>query len=205
MIGGADRHRRSQRPLSTGPRRSASNPHTTNGSQIHGSRKSAPPASVKTGPSGLKRPSARAPWNRNETQPCRAFQIRTGVNTARAAEYLEDSARPAQMPPPSHQPQAARPSLDNAAIRQRVAPSNAANSGPSGKTQVPAVTPMTGHKFASTAAHNPAHAPNSAAVSRYISHVVNANNVMKGRRTMIGLSLPRRCAAAHASHQAIGG
>ena len=42
---------------------------------------------------------------------------------------------------------------------------------------------MTGHKFASTAAHSPAHAPNSAAVTRYINHVVSANSAMKGRRT----------------------
>ena len=64
---------------------------------------------------------------------------------------------------------------------------------------------MTGHKFASTAAHSPARAPNSAAVTRYINHVVSANSPMKGKRTTIGLSLPARCAAVQASHQAIGG
>ena len=121
------------------------------------------------------------------------------------AEYLEESASPAQTPAPSHQPQAAPPRAGNAAIRQRVAPSKAANSGPSGSTQVPAVTPMTGHKLASTAAHRPARAPNSAAATWYINHVVTANSTMNGRRTTIAASLPKRCAAAQASHQAIGG
>ncbi len=64
---------------------------------------------------------------------------------------------------------------------------------------------MTGHKFANAAAHRPALAPNSLAVSPYKSQVVSANSPINGSRTMIAVSLPARCADAQASHQAIGG
>ncbi len=89
--------------------------------------------------------------------------------------------------------------------RQSAAPSSAANSGPSGSTQLPAVTDNTGMRFSTTAAHNPARAPHSAAVSWYISPVVSAKRAINGSRTTIAASLPARCTAAQASHQASGG
>ncbi len=123
----------------------------------------------------------------------------------KAAEYFDSSARPAQIPAASHQAQAARPAAGSAVTRHSAAPSNAAISGPSGRTQLPVVTPKTGARFSAAAAHSPARAPNSAAVRRYIRKAVSAKRAMKGSRTMIALSLPARCAAPQASHHAIGG
>src|ERR1700737_2890709 len=122
-----------------------------------------------------------------------------------AAEYFEQSAKPAHAPVANHQPQAARPSERSAAIKHADMPSKAAKSGPSGKTQVPAVIPRTGAKFSTTAAHRPASGSKSANVTRYISHVVSAKSAINGSRTTTALSLPVRCAMPHASHQAIGG
>ena len=121
-----------------------------------------------------------------------------------AAEYFEESASPEQIPAASHQPHAARPCADNALIRHNTAPSNAAINGPSGKTQLAEVMPSTGAAFSTAAAHRPARSPNSAAVSRYISTVDSTNSAINGSRTITGLSLPARCAAPQASHQAIG-
>src|SRR5260370_27338483 len=124
------------------------------------------------------------------------------VNTA---EYLEQSAKPAHAPAPSHQPQAARPFDGRAAIKQTVAPSRAANSGPSGRTHVPVLMLRTGARFSTIAAHRPAREPKREAVTRYISRVVSAKRAIKGSRTTSGPSLPVRFEAHHASHQAIGG
>src|SRR5437773_9142042 len=100
-----------------------------------------------------------------------------------AAEYLEQSARPAHRPVASHQRQDAGPSTGSAAIRQVKVPSKAAKSGPSGKTQLPAVIPRTGAAFNTTAAHKPASRPKSPDVTRYISQVVSAKSRIKGNRT----------------------
>src|SRR5205807_1619057 len=121
-----------------------------------------------------------------------------------AAEYFEQSAKPAHAPVANHQPQAARPSERNAATKQVKAPSRAAKSGPSGTTQVPPVTPRTGAKFSTTVAHQPASGSKSTEVIRYISHVVSAKSATNGSRTTNALSLPVRC-APHAIHQASGG
>ena len=67
------------------------------------------------------------------------------------------------------------------------------------------MTPNTGEALSSAAAQSPAHAPNSKAVSRYISQVVSANSRTKGSRTKIGLSPPPIWAPAQAIHQAKGG
>ena len=101
------------------------------------------------------------------------------------AEYFEDNASPAQMPVASHQPQAARPCAGNARTRQAAMPSNAAISGPSGKTQVAEVTPRTGAAFSTAAAASPARLLNRAAVTRYISTVDSTNSAMNGSRTTI--------------------
>ena len=100
---------------------------------------------------------------------------------------------------------AARPSERSAGIKQNRVPSRAAKSGPSGKTQVPAVIPSAGAIFSDTAAHSPAFGSKSTAVTRYIRNVVNAKSAIKGSRTTNAFSLPVRCAIPHAIHQAIGG
>src|SRR5262249_17898263 len=115
-----------------------------------------------------------------------------------AAEYLEPSARPAETPVASHHPHAAWPSERSAGIRHATEPSNAAKSGPSGSTQLPAVTPSTGTIFSTTAAHSPDSGSKSSAVIRYISHVVNPKSAIKGNRTTTALSLPVRRAIPHA-------
>ena len=121
------------------------------------------------------------------------------------AEYFEHRARPAHMPVPSHQPQAAQLSERNAATRQTAAPSRAASSGPSGNTQLALVMPKSGVRFSTTAAQKPASGLNKAEVRRYIRNVVTAKSAINGSRTTIGLSLPVKCAAAQAIHHAIGG
>ena len=65
--------------------------------------------------------------------------------------------------------------------------------------------PNTGAAFSSAAAHSPAHAPNSTVVSRNISQVVSANSRTNGSRTTSTASLPARCDAPQAIHQARGG
>src|SRR5689334_12724800 len=56
------------------------------GTQIHGSTNNASPPSTANGIQGWKRsPIARSPWKAKEAQPCEAFQIRTGENTAAAS------------------------------------------------------------------------------------------------------------------------
>src|SRR5689334_8042584 len=121
------------------------------------------------------------------------------------AEYLEQSAKPAHTPAPSHHPQEVRRLPPRAAIKQPVAPSRAATSGPSGSTHVASLIPNTGAKFSTTAADKPAAGPKRADVTRYISQVVRAKSAMNGNRTTTALSLPVRCAAAHAIHHEIGG
>src|SRR4029077_19055737 len=107
------------------------------------------------------------------------------------------SASPAQNPAPSHHANAPRSS---ARTRQSAAPSNAQSNGPSGSTHVPVVTPNTGDKLSSTAAHNPARTSAIAAPSRYISHVDSANSAMNGSRTTMGASLANKCATLQLSH-----
>ena len=59
---------------------------TTSGTQIHGVRYPACPASAcSTDVSGAPcAPTPRESWNRNDAQSCRAFQITTGVKYAKA-------------------------------------------------------------------------------------------------------------------------
>src|SRR5438445_10488764 len=90
------------------------------------------------------------------------------------AEYLEQSARPAHAPVPSHQAQAERPLEEGRApTKQATAPSKAASSGPSGNTHVAALMPRTGAAFSTTAAHRPASGRKRSEVTRYIRNVVN--------------------------------
>src|SRR5437588_3912507 len=99
----------------------------------------------------------------------------TIVNTA---EYLEQSDRPEHMPVASHQPHPALPFARKAATRQTAAPSKAASSGPSGKTQLPLLIPKRGARFSATAAQKPASKPNKLEVRRYIRNVVSANRAI---------------------------
>ena len=235
MIGGAARQHSSQGRHSLGPRRSAATNTAIIGSQIHGRTNSASPASVTNGANGRScTPAARPAWNSNEAQPCVAFQASAGVNISsattpasqgfdvasqcrcsrldsryrsapaivRIAEYFDSKASPAQSPAPNHH---ARSPRSSARMRQSAAPSNAQSNGPSGKTHVPVVTPNTGDRFSSTAAHSPARASAVAMPSRYISQVDNANSAMNGRRTAIGVSTPNMCAAPQLSHHETGG
>src|SRR6185437_61929 len=55
------------------------------GSHIQGSTNSASPPNVAKGANGWNRkPSARSPWKAKEAQPWVAFQISTGLKTAKA-------------------------------------------------------------------------------------------------------------------------
>src|ERR1700722_5698566 len=137
--------------------------------------------------------------------PSCASKNRKAPPIVRIAEYLANSARPAQAPAPHQYNHVAGRFPGNARIRHSAAPVKAQSSGPSGKTQVPLVIPKTGDRFSVTAAQKPALGPPTASPRRAISQVVNANNKMNGNRTTTGASEPVRWEAANESHQAAGG
>src|ERR1700748_3483831 len=134
--------------------------------------------------------------------PSCASKNRNAPPIVRIAEYLANSARPAQTPAPYQYTHAAWRFAGNARIRHNAAPVNAQSSGPSGKTQVPLVIPKTGDRFSVSAAQKPASGPPTASPSRAISQLVKANSKMNGSRTTTGASEPVRWAAANESHQA---
>ncbi len=118
------------------------------------------------------------------------------------AVYFESSASPAHDPVPIHHRQ---PRSEIACTKQSAAPVSAQSSGPSGNTQLPAVTPNTGDRLSAIAANRPARSSATAVPRRNISHVVSANSAMNGARTASGASLENRWTAAHCIHQAEGG
>ena len=120
------------------------------------------------------------------------------------AEYLENSASPAQAPAPHQYRHRAAVAAARAAGKARRRSARSPAGRPAGPRCL-LVTPKTGDRFSVTAAQKPARGPPIAAPRRAINHVVSANSRMNGRRATTGASEPNRWVAAQESHQDGGG
>jgi hypothetical protein len=123
------------------------------------------------------------------------------------AWYLESAAMAAPTPASTHHRATRSPEWRGKHPRaipqpQRALPSS---SGPSGRIQLPAVTPSIPATFTTTAVQNPAGAPNRWSPTRAISQVVPVKASRNGRRSHHGSRPPESHSPSADSQKTAGG